>query len=140
LQTNVYLFSGIYGISLAFSPDGKYLAFGYSVWLYDFEKIKQKIEAASTVPQDAPPLPVTIIYPNPTHDVIQLKFSLDAPQPTTINVLDLLGNNLKTIEDKMLEQGEHIFTIDLTNFSSGVYYLQVRAGNRLFNEKIVISH
>jgi WD40 repeat protein len=140
LQTNVYLFSGIYGYSLAFSPDGKYLALGHSVWLYDFEKIKRKIEAASAVPQEAPPLPVTIIYPNPTHDVIQLKFSLDAPLPTTINVLDLLGNNLKTIEDKLLEQGEHIFTIDLTNFSSGVYYLQVKAGNRLFNEKIVVSH
>jgi len=128
------------GWSIDFSPDGKYVVWGWSAYCLDFEKIKRKIEAASAVPQEGPPLPVTIIYPNPTHDVIQLKFSLDAPLPTTINVLDLLGNNLKTIEDKLLEQGEHTFTIDLTNFSSGVYYLQVKAGNRLFNEKIVVSH
>ncbi len=42
---------------------------------------------------------------------------------------------LRTIEDKRLDRGEQFYTIDLSTVSSGMYYLQIKAGDRLFNEK-----
>ncbi len=127
------------GYSCAFSPDGKYFAIGYSIFIFDFEKIKRRIEAAS-VSQPLQPLVATIIYPNPTHDVVQVKFSLDKATPTVIKIVDLGGKEVKTIEDKILLEGEYVYTIDLTKVASGAYYLQINAGTKIFNEQIVVSH
>ncbi|ROL55672.1 T9SS C-terminal target domain-containing protein [Bacteroidetes/Chlorobi group bacterium Naka2016] len=127
------------GYSCAFSPDGRYLAIGYTIFLLDFEKIKRKIEMAS-VPQPPQPLVATIIYPNPTHDVVQVKFTLDKSAPTVIKIVDLAGKEVKTIEDKILPEGEYVYTIDLTKVVSGAYYLQINAGTKNFNEQIVVSH
>ncbi len=124
---------------VTFSPDGRYFAFGLSVWLYNFERIKQKIEEALSEVQEET-LSATIIYPNPTHDVVQVRFALDIPLPTTIKVMDLTGRIIRTIENKVLEANEYVYTIDLTDLAAGMYYLQIKAGNRIFNEKIAVSH
>jgi WD40 repeat protein len=123
---------------LALSPNGKYLALGGSfVYLYDFERIKSKIEVAS-VPNPPLPLQATIIYPNPTHDVVQIKFALEKAELTTIKIVDLAGKEVRRIEDKLLSEGEYLYTIDLSNIASGTYYLQVEAGNKFFNEQIIV--
>jgi WD40 repeat protein len=101
--------------SCAFSPDGKYFAIGYSVFLLDFEKIKAKIEAVA-LSEPLLPLQATIIYPNPTHDVIQVKFYLDKPELTTITIVDLAGKIVKTIESRLLVK----FGIFLLIFVRGI--------------------
>ncbi|MFN3306585.1 MAG: T9SS type A sorting domain-containing protein [Candidatus Kapaibacteriota bacterium] len=137
----VYIFPNqeMRAYSSAFSPNGKYFAIGYSIYLFDFEKVKRKIETVG-VEEKPQPLNATIVYPNPTHDVVQVRFTLDSPSQATIKVLDLFCNTVRTIEDKLLTPGEHIYTIDLTDVSAGEYFLQIKAGDRLFNEKIVVTH
>jgi WD40 repeat protein len=142
LHRLVYVLPNDYGAgySCAFSSNSKYFTSGGRyIFLFDFEKIKRKIEAVG-VEENSQSLSATIVYPNPTHDVVQVRFTLDSPSSTTVKVLDLLGNTIRTIEDKLLEPGEHIYTIDLTNVASGEYYLQIKAGAKLFNGKIVVTH
>ncbi len=98
---------------------------------------KRKIEVAS-VPNPPLPLQATIIYPNPTHDVVQIKFALEKAELTTIKIVDLAGKEVRRIEDKLLSEGEYLYTIDLANIPSGTYYLQIEAGNKFFNEQIIV--
>lgn len=71
---------------------------------------------------------------------MQIRFTLDPPLLTTIRIVDFLGNTIRTIDEKLLEEGERLYTIDLMDVSAGEYYLQIRTDSKLFNAKVVASY
>ncbi len=93
---------------------------------------------ASGFPEEPLPLNGSVVYPNPSRDVVLVRFTLEASKPIVIELLDLLGNTSKVIENRVLEPREYVYTIDLTDVTAGVYYLRIKAGKKRFNENIVV--
>ena len=66
------------------------------------------------------------VYPNPTLDMLNLRFH--NAQPTAINfeIIDVTGKKLLKRDDKISNSTE-VFSFDLSTFSKGIYLLNVHA-------------
>ena len=68
------------------------------------------------------------IYPNPATDVVSLEFTGNS----TVRLFDVLG---KVILEREFSAGVHQF--DLTMLKTGIYHLQIREYDRMFNSTII---
>lgn len=78
-------------------------------------------------------------YPNPASGNVFVNYSLSTPATVSIEVYDVLGSKLRqTVNDQ--EAGGHHSTINLEKLPDGVYFLQIRAGNQVALQKIIVSN
>ncbi|HEY3249749.1 MAG TPA: PQQ-binding-like beta-propeller repeat protein [Ignavibacteria bacterium] len=72
-------------------------------------------------------------YPNPFNPVTKIKFDLPAGSRhdvfVQLKIYDILGREVEVLIDKTLEAGIHSVVWDATNFSSGVYYYELKVGD-----------
>lgn len=75
---------------------------------------------------------LTKIYPVPANDFI----TIEAEKHTvkSISIMDIFGNVLKSYDVE-----NSINTIDVSHFSSGVYFVTVRSDKGILNKKIIIK-
>lgn len=72
-----------------------------------------------------------LIYPNPTHDKIQI-FSDNIPNhPEEINIYDITGRKVYSNFNSLIE------SIDVSQFSNGLYYLKIKSANFVQSGKFV---
>ncbi len=77
--------------------------------------------------------PVISVYPNPTEGV----FNVDFKNVTTIKVLSALGAVL--YEEKIEQLTSGTKSIDLSNFTNGIYFINVSNGTNSSNHKIILN-
>lgn len=74
------------------------------------------------------------IYPNPSHGIVNIAFKADVE--TTIAIYNSVGQILMTTTNV----GENIITLDLNDFASGVYILNIKTIDGLErNERVTIK-
>lgn len=61
-------------------------------------------------------------YPNPFNSMTNVKVQMSKQGFAEIKIFDLTGRLIKTIINKKLSSGEHIFKFDASDFTSGVYF------------------
>jgi hypothetical protein len=66
-------------------------------------------------------------YPNPAITSTNVKFSLLNSSDVTIEVMDMNGRTINTINQKGLSAGEHIINLSTTNMPSGDYVYVIHA-------------
>ncbi|MGL2992745.1 zinc-dependent metalloprotease [Flavobacterium sp. TSSA_36] len=78
-----------------------------------------------------------LIAPNPSNGIVNLQFTSINKGQVMVAVTDVLGRAIyqKTFDN----DGDFNKTIDLTNALSGVYFLNIRAGDRKWVKKIIIK-
>lgn len=76
-------------------------------------------------------------YPNPFSNTVS--FTLDIPEPTEVSlkVLNTLGKEVAVVIDQSLQAGTHIRTWTPSQLSSGIYLCQLRAGPKIFENRIL---
>ncbi len=74
-------------------------------------------------------LPVSI-YPNPTKNLLVVKSSVD--QPLTISITSVSG---VVVLNQSSQTSETL--VDMTNFTSGIYFITVKAAGKIANHKII---
>ena len=77
------------------------------------------------------------VYPNPSNGVFNLTVNMPASENVVISVLNLLGEEIMTINDGQLKTEQ--FVLDLSNQASGVYILKAQTDSRTMIERIVLS-
>ncbi len=75
--------------------------------------------------------------PNPTNGLLNVYFKGDA-EPTTISVIDISGKGIFTTRLTNFN-GAYNETIDLSSYNKGLLILQIRQGDRVYSEKIVLQ-
>lgn len=81
------------------------------------------------------------VVPNPAHDVAHVNFVLEHPDHITLRVLDMQGNVIRTIAaDDWTSAGAHTRNIDLNQWPSGAYFVQLLGTNFTQAQKLVVSH
>ncbi|MBI9037870.1 MAG: T9SS type A sorting domain-containing protein [Bacteroidales bacterium] len=69
------------------------------------------------------------VYPCPASQQINIPFELKQAENITINVFDMLGNEVFSMKDKKFMQGKNEINISLQNFKSGAYYYSINTSN-----------
>lgn len=67
-------------------------------------------------------------YPNPFNSTTTIKFSLPQAELVTLKIYDLLGREVATLVNEKLDAGLHSILVDASNFASGVFFYQLKAG------------
>lgn len=79
----------------------------------------------------APPLDehhALTLYPNPAHDQLSLKFELNGTTPLQAKIYDIVGKEVKQFSWNRLNAGTQELTFDVKDLNSGVYWMQIQAG------------
>jgi hypothetical protein len=77
-------------------------------------------------------------YPNPFNPTTMVPFALSQPAKVSLKVYDLLGREVITLVDGMMEAGEHQAMWDGHTAGSGVYFVVMRTANMQQARKLVL--
>lgn len=76
------------------------------------------------------------IYPNPVRNTVNISFTIDQPGPVNFEIYNQLGNSIYKSRDYNMGAGQNRLIVDLENYSQGMYFVKLSAGNQRLNGKI----
>lgn len=79
------------------------------------------------------------VYPNPAHEKLNINFYLTEQNNVEIRVIDLVGKIIVSENHGIKNAGPKEFSINTSNFISGIYLLEIEVGNDIFTQKISIN-
>jgi len=82
-------------------------------------------------------------YPNPFNPSTTLTFDLPQASPVTLEVFDILGRNVSSLltsltPNRMTSAGIHSVRLDGSRLASGIYFVELNAGNQSARQKLVL--
>lgn len=77
-------------------------------------------------------------YPNPFNPSTKISWQTPVAARNTIKVFDLLGNEITTLIDEQKEAGRYEIIFDAKDLSSGIYLIQLKAGDFISSKKITL--
>jgi len=77
-------------------------------------------------------------YPNPFNPTTTIRYSLPVDAEVLIKVYDVLGQEVAVLVDEVKRAGTHSANFDATNFSSGVYFYSISAGDFHQTKKMIL--
>lgn len=77
-------------------------------------------------------------YPNPFNPATKIKFALPNGSFTKLVVYDALGKEVETMLNQQLAAGSYEIILDGMNYTSGVYYYKLTAGDFVETKKMVL--
>jgi hypothetical protein len=78
-------------------------------------------------------------YPNPFNPSTNFRFTLPVASTVKLSVYNILGQEVATVlNSTALSAGEHSFTFDASNLSSGVYFYRLTADKFTATKKMML--
>ena len=77
-------------------------------------------------------------YPNPFNPHTHFRFTIGNLQFVQLQIFDLLGQQVAVLVNEQKNPGSYEVQWDATNFSSGIYFYQLRAGDFLETRKLML--
>jgi hypothetical protein len=78
-------------------------------------------------------------FPNPTHDIVNVDYTLMSPGILTVSITNTQGNEISRLSDnQMKEPGNHNLSYNTTDLPPGVYYLTVQSNDFSETKKFVV--
>lgn len=78
------------------------------------------------------------MFPNPASSNVTLKVGLESMNDVSISILDVAGKLVKTVAYDQLK-GTHFIDIDVSDFVSGMYVVNVQAGEFVTSKSLVLK-
>ncbi|MBK0380524.1 T9SS type A sorting domain-containing protein [Mucilaginibacter segetis] len=80
------------------------------------------------------------VYPNPiTDQVFNIKYTVTRGAFVNVKIMDVLGNDVITVQSQRVEVGDQTISYNLNNrLSRGFYFLRIAAGTETVNQRISI--
>jgi len=75
------------------------------------------------------------IYPNPTSDVLNINFSDNTFEGSTVNIYNMLGEFVTGLTGSSLNQ---LNKVDLGSYTKGVYFIEISSNNTKQIQKVVL--
>jgi len=92
--------------------------------------------------EDENPIPLDwaldSVYPNPFNPVATVRFSLLESVKVRAKLFNVLGQQVAVLANRPMQAGTHSLSINGTNLSSGVYFLEFNAGPLSTVQKVVL--
>lgn len=81
-----------------------------------------------------------IIYPTIVKDQVHVSFALDREENVDITLLNLSGASVNNLLHGDLSSGNYDFSYNLKGLTSGIYFLQIQAGDKSAVRRIMVSN
>jgi len=78
-------------------------------------------------------------YPNPFNPVTTISYQLSAASNISLQLFDVLGNEVATLVNEPKEAGVYKVEFDASKLSSGVYFYKLQAGEFSFVKKLILT-
>ena len=75
------------------------------------------------------------IYPNPSEGVFTI--AVDRQEPMLYNLYDVTGKNI--LNQVPLNTNNLKYTLDLSNYQTGVYFIQIQSVNGTITKKLILD-
>jgi len=79
------------------------------------------------------------MYPNPTNKLTNLNYSLDQSQNVNVQVYNMLGEKVYSVDNGRMSAGQHTMAIDCSGLQSGVYFVKFNTDNATTTKRLVIQ-
>ncbi len=80
------------------------------------------------------------ITPNPiTSDYGQVRVNLKKNADVVFEILDVLGNIVRTNYQSQMSSGEYIYPVNFTGLSNGIYTVRMNASGETLTQKVVLN-
>ncbi len=76
------------------------------------------------------------VYPNPSNHLFNIELELRTSAKIQLIITDILGKEIKA-ETHSLSSGTFIHSIDLENYSSGIYLLSIQSEQQIISKKLI---
>jgi len=77
------------------------------------------------------------LYPNPTKDIISVKYNIKKASFVQLDLMDVNGKLVKHFYSGNKSQGMHSYELDASGLSSGIYLVKLKMGSTVVYHKIV---
>jgi len=77
-------------------------------------------------------------YPNPFNPTTEIGFTLPDAYHVTLDIYNVLGQEVASLIDRQMEAGKHTATWDGREAASGVYFYRFEAGDFIDTEKMIL--
>ncbi|MEO6695322.1 MAG: T9SS type A sorting domain-containing protein [Ignavibacteria bacterium] len=77
-------------------------------------------------------------YPNPYNSSFNLSFNLISKALTKIELYDISGKLIKTIQNEFMYPGNYKYTVHTPELSSGIYFLKITNNDKSYSKKILL--
>jgi flagellar hook assembly protein FlgD len=99
-------------------------------------------EPVGVSPSSARPFDRVTASPNPFFRTTAVQFSLPVASEVKVNVYDVLGRQVRTLQSGRLPAGEHRIVWDGrdangTSRGGGIYFVRVQVGDQIISTKVV---
>ena len=81
---------------------------------------------------------LTNIYPNPFNPVTNISYSLPEITNISLTVYDMTGREISVLYSGTQSPGNHIISWDASVQSSGIYFINMTAGDFLSTQKLML--
>lgn len=80
------------------------------------------------------------VFPNPANILSFLSYSLESSSDVTIDIYNMVGQNVKNVFSGTQNTGEQKVDVDCTKLSSGIYFVKIGAGKLERTIMLSVSH
>lgn len=77
------------------------------------------------------------IFPNPINSISRLEFNLIEDSEVQLGIRDSQGRLIKMIVATTLDEGKNHIDLDMTDLSSGIYYIELSINGMHYSEKLI---
>ncbi len=77
-------------------------------------------------------------YPNPFNPSTTIRFAIPNQANVKLSVYNAIGEEVAELMNENISAGNHQVTFDATNFSSGLYFYKISAGNLLMLKRMML--
>ncbi len=79
------------------------------------------------------------VYPNPMEGSAYAQFELKQTQQIEINICDVIGRKISTLQQGEMQAGMHSLAINRSDLKAGIYLINVTTQNGTFAHKLVVN-
>lgn len=76
------------------------------------------------------------VFINPTSNQINIEFQEKVAQEIKVEIFDVLGNIKKPLTAMTTKSGKNLFTIDVSPYPSGLYFVKIQTSKEIYTKKI----
>jgi len=77
-------------------------------------------------------------YPNPFNPTTVIEFTLPKETNVKLKIFNILGKEISTLVEQKLKAGIYKYNWNASNYSTGVYFYQLKAGNVIITKKMLL--